>query len=332
MKKKILLVCLSIPLLLLIAPGLVGLFVTPELRVKPGYERRFLELNGARIGYVQIGQGPDVLLLHGAMGSVEDWTPLIRALGDSHRLTILDRPGFVRSTGGPEHKTLVGNADVAAAAIHALELEQPLLVGHSHGGSIALVFAVRHPRAARGVLTLDTSGPGAYKPGLNDFVLTLPYAGRGLAILVGALVGPNMIRSNLEQALAPRMDAMPPGFVSFRMKLWAHADSLVAFALANRAAPAEFEIYADRFASLEIPLSMAYCQREAQAVGVAVRTAFAEGLASRAAAVVEKARANPAAVSGVRAVDLLRLRDCNHYVQYTNAAEIAGWIRRLTAP
>ncbi len=297
----------AIPLLL----ALIGLGSSPELRVKPGYEREFLEIEGGRLGYYQTGSGPDVVLLHGAIGSVEDWTPLMQALAASHRLTVLDRPGFFQSEpASARDLTLAGNADIAAAAIRVLKLDRPLLVGHSHGGSIALVFAVRHPDLIQALVTLDTSGPAAYRPGWNDRLLALPLVGRGLAVVVGGLVGPDMIRRSLEKALAPRLTDMPQGFLPFRMKLWSHPNHLTAFAHQNLVAPREFDQYAGDFQEgrRKLPLAMAYCEREAEPAAVAIRRAFAQKL-------------NPDR--------LLRLEDCSHYVQYTNAAEIAALIRSL---
>jgi len=49
---------------------------------------------GVTIRYAQVGTGPDILFLHGAPGSMDDWLPMKDGLAANFRLTLYDRPGY----------------------------------------------------------------------------------------------------------------------------------------------------------------------------------------------------------------------------------------------
>ena len=101
--------------------------------------------NGARLYYAQFGQGPNVLLLHGGMGSSNYWGHLIDALAPRYAVTALDTRGHGRSpvvSGVYSYKVF---ADDAAAALSALEIQSAAVVGWSDGAITALQMAVSHP-------------------------------------------------------------------------------------------------------------------------------------------------------------------------------------------
>ena len=55
----------------------------------------FVSVTGGRVHYVQAGQGPDVILLHGAGGNLRDFTfALMDQLTGRYRVTAFDRPGM----------------------------------------------------------------------------------------------------------------------------------------------------------------------------------------------------------------------------------------------
>ena len=56
---------------------------------------QFVTINGSKIHYVTKGQGPDVILIHGALGNLRDMTfDLQGKLTDRYRVTAFDRPWF----------------------------------------------------------------------------------------------------------------------------------------------------------------------------------------------------------------------------------------------
>jgi pimeloyl-ACP methyl ester carboxylesterase len=101
--------------------------------------------NGARLFYAQFGKGPNVLLLHGGMGSSNHWGHLIRALSPQYAVTALDTRGHGRSPFGPGTFSYKLLADDAAAVLAALDVPSAAVVGWSDGAIAALQMAVSHP-------------------------------------------------------------------------------------------------------------------------------------------------------------------------------------------
>lgn len=104
------------------------------------------------------GDGPDLLLLHGAGRTLADWG-LVVPLLKGRRVVAAD----FRWHGLSSDEGDVGldaNADDAEAVIAELGLQNPAVAGHSLGGMTAAVYGSRHPECP-GVANLDGHGLGA---------------------------------------------------------------------------------------------------------------------------------------------------------------------------
>lgn len=89
------------------------------------------------------GDGPPVVLLHGAGGNLVDWSLLASVLAARHRVVAVDLRGHGHSGDGPwEWDCVLGDI---AAVVDALGLEAPAVVGMSLGGMAAVAWAQRHP-------------------------------------------------------------------------------------------------------------------------------------------------------------------------------------------
>jgi pimeloyl-ACP methyl ester carboxylesterase len=118
-----------------------------EAQVPP--QGRFIEVEGTRLHYVDRGQGPVIVLVHGLSGQLGNFTyGLLDHLAERHRVIALDRPGSGYSTtGNGQQPDLAAQARIVAAFIRQLELERPMLVGHSLGGALSLVLVQDHPQS-----------------------------------------------------------------------------------------------------------------------------------------------------------------------------------------
>lgn len=108
---------------------------------------RFVDINGARIHYVELGAGPVTrLLVHGLGGNALTFThSLVTQLAHEFRVIVVERPGsgYSRRAAGAAARP-IAQAETVAAFIRTLSLDRPVLVGHSLGGAISLATAVAH--------------------------------------------------------------------------------------------------------------------------------------------------------------------------------------------
>src|SRR5690242_15635967 len=108
------------------------------------------------VEYADSGTGPNVLLLHGAMGGFDQSLLLGRsAVGSTgYRFVGVSRPGYLRTPlrnlEAPEQQ-----ADVCAALLDVLAIPQTAVVAISGGGQCALQFALRHPERCSALVMIS---------------------------------------------------------------------------------------------------------------------------------------------------------------------------------
>ena len=101
--------------------------------------------------------GTTVVFLHGLFGQGKNWTQIGKALADRHRVLLVDLPHHGRSPWA-ERWDFVEIADQVAGLLSA---EDPVaLVGHSLGGKVAMVLALRHPELLDRLCIVDVSPVG----------------------------------------------------------------------------------------------------------------------------------------------------------------------------
>ncbi|MCC6319084.1 MAG: alpha/beta hydrolase [Gemmatimonadaceae bacterium] len=107
---------------------------------------RWLDANGARLRYREIGQGAPVILLHGYTDNLAMWSGPADSLARDHRVIVPDVRGFGLSSksGDPSFYGQQMVADVGALLDH-LDLPSAHLIGYSMGGAITANFVLQHP-------------------------------------------------------------------------------------------------------------------------------------------------------------------------------------------
>jgi pimeloyl-ACP methyl ester carboxylesterase len=149
---------LGLAAILVLAGGLAVFAAWTARRVEKALPPRgqFVEVDGARIHYLDEGSGPALVLIHGLGGQMHNFThSLLDRLKHNHRVVILDRPGCGYSTRPRNASAALGaQAKTIAGLIDKLGLERPLVVGHSLGGAIALMLALDHPENIGGLALL----------------------------------------------------------------------------------------------------------------------------------------------------------------------------------
>ena len=137
---------------------------------------RFVDVDGVRLHYLERGEGPPVVLLHGNVVTAEDWvlSGVLDRVAERHRVIAFDRPGYGYSE-RPQGSawTAASQAELLLRAFAQLGIERPVVVGHSWGTNVALAIALADPAAVRGLVLLS----GYYNPTLRaDALLVAPAA------------------------------------------------------------------------------------------------------------------------------------------------------------
>ncbi len=154
--------------LLLIGPFLIPVpplqaTVPPEQLADP--DSVFIDVDGLQVHYKIAGQGePTLVLLHGFGASVFSWRKVVAPLAEVGTVIAFDRPGF-----GLTARPLPGEwsaenpyspeaqADLTVALLDELGVEKAVLVGHSAGGTIAVLTALRHPERVESLVLVDAA-------------------------------------------------------------------------------------------------------------------------------------------------------------------------------
>jgi pimeloyl-ACP methyl ester carboxylesterase len=105
-----------------------------------------IEVGGVRLWYASTGSGSPVLLLHGGLGSSDDWGNQVAALAAHHRVIVLDARGQGRSTRDDTPYSYNLLADDVVALLDALKIDRADVVGWSDGANTGLDLAMRHPQ------------------------------------------------------------------------------------------------------------------------------------------------------------------------------------------
>ncbi|HYE27156.1 MAG TPA: alpha/beta hydrolase [Allosphingosinicella sp.] len=102
------------------------------------------------------GSGPDVILIPGLTGTREVWTGTVAAL-PGYRYHLVQVAGFAHTParGNARGRVVAPLADEVARYIAARGLRRPALVGHSMGGTVAMMVAARHPERVGRVMVVD---------------------------------------------------------------------------------------------------------------------------------------------------------------------------------
>lgn len=112
--------------------------------------RRSLRLGSTRVSYLEQGRPtsgePSLVLIHGLMGTAATFQPLMNVFAPERHVIALDLPGAGESDRDKGvSPALCSVSRCVTQILDALHLPNPMLVGHSHGGAVALHLAASEP-------------------------------------------------------------------------------------------------------------------------------------------------------------------------------------------
>ena len=175
-----------------VALGGFGVYVTQRAAAREATSEaayppsgQFVTVNGVKVHYEIKGTGPDLILIHGALGNLRDMTFGLRdQLTDRYRVITFDRPGFGYSDALPNADvTLLGQALLLQAAAKDIGVTNPIVMGHSYGGAVAMSWAV-HPDILPPAALVLVSAPTLPWPGSIDILYRVTGNPVGAALVV----------------------------------------------------------------------------------------------------------------------------------------------------
>ncbi|MBT2384965.1 alpha/beta fold hydrolase [Streptomyces sp. ISL-11] len=126
---------------------------------QPAVRKHWLHVQGVRTHYLEAGQGPATLLVHGDGGAADGWLGVMRGLAGTRRVIAVELPGYGLTQP-------IGCLEPAVTAnflwkfAKAVGLRRPTVVGHSLGGAIAVHMALQHPDRVPELVLVSSVGMG----------------------------------------------------------------------------------------------------------------------------------------------------------------------------
>jgi pimeloyl-ACP methyl ester carboxylesterase len=123
---------------------------------------RSVEIDGARINYVEVGDpdpsGPELVFVHGLAGCWQNWLEQLPHFGRSYRVVAMDLPGFGQSPMPPWEISIRNYGKLVHAFCEALELDPLAIVGNSMGGFVAAEAVITEPERFRRLVLVSAAG------------------------------------------------------------------------------------------------------------------------------------------------------------------------------
>ncbi len=153
-----------------------------------------IKIKGLKIEYSQMGEGEDLLLLHGWGGSIESLKGLQNELSKKYKVTNISLPGFGQSEAPKISWSLKDYSLFLEELILELKLKRPILAGHSYGGKISIKLALEFPELISKLILINTSG---IKP-KNTLKKTIFGLGSKVAKVLGSPL-PTRIKNKIKE-------------------------------------------------------------------------------------------------------------------------------------
>ena len=130
-----------------LASGCMG-FHTGPMPGEPA-DATFVQIEGARVRYVDEGEGEPVVLIHGFASSLAEWAPVLPALRENHRVLAMDLKGFGWTDRPEGDYSPEAQARLVLALMDERGVDRAAVVAHSWGSSVALASRSRRRSACR---------------------------------------------------------------------------------------------------------------------------------------------------------------------------------------
>jgi pimeloyl-ACP methyl ester carboxylesterase len=217
---------------------------------------KFVTVDDARLHFVIKGAGRPVVLIHGNPGSCQDWSRLYGPISSHYCAFAFDRPGHGHSD-RPNHRdiTVEVQAQMLHTALKELNVEVPILVGHSWGGSLALAYALQFPDDLAGAVLL---APAAFES--DDGVSFLskvpgwPIIGDVVNFIFTPLLAAWLVRTDLAKAFAP--DRVPKHYLRHVLAEWTRPKKVKWYSIDDALLNDSLPEFTSRYSEIRVPVTI----------------------------------------------------------------------------
>ncbi|GAA4279429.1 alpha/beta fold hydrolase [Aquimarina mytili] len=179
----------------------------------------FVTIENEKIRVSQKGSGKDILFIHGSPGLIEDWNDIADTLAKQYRVTSFDRPGHGFSSSKEYTYHIKDNALLVEQLISQLNLKNPLIVGHSYGGSTAAYMAAHSNTNNRHYIIIDSPLYTSRSRTIYKLIST-PIIGKGIALLASYTIANNQIRDGLTTIFQNTPEEKVEQLIKERQRIW----------------------------------------------------------------------------------------------------------------
>ena len=175
---------------------------------------QILDIDGVKVHAQVMGEGPDLVMIHGASGNLRDFTfSFAERLTDHYRVVLFDRPGLGWTDRLPGYGGAWNNdaeppqaqAELLQKAADALDVKNPIVLGHSYGGAVALAWGLSRPEDTAALVLV--SGVSEPWPGGLGWLYTVTGSTLGSALfipVVTAFAPKRLVTASVDAIFAPQ--------------------------------------------------------------------------------------------------------------------------------
>ena len=115
-------------------------------------------IENMKINYICVGEGENVLILHGWGASIDTIMPIVNLLKDHFKVYALDLPGFGKSDKPEFPFDSKDYSRIVKKFMDLMKIEKGILIGHSFGGKVSILTAVNYPEKVEKMILIDSAG------------------------------------------------------------------------------------------------------------------------------------------------------------------------------
>ena len=170
-----------------------------------------------KLHFRALGDGPPLIILHGLLGSLDNWVPVAQKLAAHFQVSLLD----LRNHGQSPHADEFGYDEMAADVrqfLSELRMETAQVLGHSMGGKVAMRFTQLYPDKVSRLVVVDMS-PREYPPRFDtmmDAMLAVDLSGFERREQVDLALTPAVPDKTLRQFLLKNLGRDQAGHLSWK--------------------------------------------------------------------------------------------------------------------